>query len=214
MFKLCRALSVLSIAALTTNVAMAQNSDSIFIGGSAYNYTYATSSVPASLTSLPSVSVVVSKAAISTMATNYTNCAKTAGYKGKAQSYTQVYSSHFSKLHLVQSNGMSASEFNSAVACAKRANSAPAVKRTAKSSGSGGYVAPSATFAVSTTSMPAARTAYAKCVSASGYRSRAQLQVQEYDSSIGKIALVRSAGMTPAQYNKSVSCMASKVSSL
>jgi hypothetical protein len=193
----------------------AKNPDSVFIGGTTYKHKFITNAVPTNITSNPSTIVVVAKSSIPTIAAKYDECAKSAGYAGQTQSYTTLNSSHFSNMHLVQSEGMSVAQFNNAVACAKGVT-APrtATAGSAAPNSRVGYIASNASFAVPEVSLAKAQKAYAKCTRSSGYRDQAQLKVERYDSSINKISLVRSAGMTPAQYNKAVSCMAAKVDGL
>jgi len=205
----------------TGSATIAQVKDDVFVGGSDYVYNLnSNETIEQQIVRSPNT-LVVPKESVASMGQVYRDCAKDAGFSRGVQARAQVYSSHFMAVTLIQNPKMTAIQFNNAVACSKRAIAprAVAIPRSIVSSGTVAkrtpvYSAPGSRFSVQQDSLVAAQNAYARCVNASGFKGRPQLQAQKFDGALSTVALVRSGNMTTTQYDKSVSCMAKKVDEL
>ena len=194
-------------------VAHAQVADDIFVAGDDYTIDLYGGVSAQQAIDTQANTFAVSKAKTPQMGEVYRNCAKAAGYKRYVEARARIYSSHFMAVSLVRGDKMTASQFSSAIACAKRAG-APVLARTATTSTSQAYTSPRASFSIASVKVPEAQKIMAKCVRASGYKKPAQLQVTRYTTGLVKISLERSGAMTNTQYEKSISCMSMPVSTL
>ena len=143
----------------------------------------------------------------------YRGCASTAGYKRNVEAYAQLYSSHFKAVTLVQGRKMTNAQFSSAISCTKRAVE-PVQRAVSTQTTWLGSVLRRASFGVSKIDLPTAQIGMAKCVSTSGYRKQAHIQVKRYTSDIVKISLIRSGSMSLKQYNAAITCSSKKIAAL
>jgi hypothetical protein len=202
---------------LVTNglVAHAQPADSVFVAGDDYSVDLYGGISAQEAIDTQANTFAVSKAKTPSMGEVYRNCAKAAGYKRPVEARARIYSSHFMAVSLLRGDKMTAAQFSTAIACAKRA-AAPTVARTTTASAASAptYASPRASFAVASSKLPEAQKIMARCVRSSGYAKPAQLQVTRYASDFAKIAMVRSGTMTVSQYEKSVTCMSTPMAAL
>ena len=207
---------VLSMALAVNGLAVnAQTADDVFVAGDDYVIDLYGGITAQEAIDSQANTFAVPMAKAPGMGEVYRNCAKTAGYKRHVEARARIYSSHFMAVSLIRGDTMTAAQFSSAIACAKRAI-APTYASGSTTAGNSppSYAAPSASFAVANTKVPEAHQIMAKCVRASGYKQPAQLQVTRYTSGFAKVAIVRSGNMTVTQYDKSVSCMAAPIAAL
>jgi hypothetical protein len=208
--------------------ASAQSIDNIFVGGSRYIYDlYRGESVEESVSRLPN-KLIVAKTMLPRMAKIYRDCAREAEFRGKVQAIANVYSSHFSTVTLERNPSMTDAKFKASVSCVTAAVGQAAQPRaihkpvsnviyrpakTAKAAAPA-YASPSASFSVRSEQLPQAQKTSAQCARSSGYRGAAHLQVVRYKDSLAKLSLVRSGNMTNDQYNKTLSCMKTKIAAI
>jgi hypothetical protein len=207
---------VLSVALVANGlVANAQTVSSVFVAGDDYTIDLYGGISAQDAIDRQANTFAVSKAKTPSMGEVYRNCAKSAGYKRPVEARARIYSSHFMAVSLLRGDKMTAAQFSTAIACAKRA-AAPTVARTTTASASSAptYASSRASYAVASAQVPAAQKIMSKCVRASGYSQPAQLQVTRYSSGIAKVAMVRSGSMTVSQYEKSVTCMSTPMGAL